>query len=312
MKTCVLSLVLAAALCAQSSPPAKIDPGTVIAKIGDREITAADINQIMRNWPPEITKGFQQDPGGTIRAIYTFMYLAAEADKKKLGEEDPWKGQLEASRDLLLSQAMLSYERNNFSVSEQDINAFYERNKSRYEQAKIKVIKLDLREPIPAGTSQDDVRKAAETMMRNQHLKTQRSDTEAATLAADIVKQLRAGADFADLARKYSDDDSKSDGGDFGVITPAGSYPDQLKKAVFALKPGDVADPIRLPFALYVVRLEALTAQPLAQVNEQIVAQIRSDHLTVFAQDLAKRFTPKLVHPEFFLPTGPSALPAKP
>ena len=312
MKTCVLSLVLAAALCAQSSPPAKIDPSTVIAKIGDREITAADIHQILRSWPPEVAQKFQQDPADALRSIYTIKYLAAEAEKIKLGEEDPWKGQLEAAREQVLATAMVTHENNHFNVSEQDINAYYERNKSRYEQAKIKVIKLDLRELIPAGTSQDDVKKAAETMMRNSHLKTQRSDTEAATLAADIVKQLRAGADFAELARKYSDDDSKSAGGDFGVITPASSYPEQLKKAVFALKPGEVADPIRLPFALYVVRLETLTAQPLGQVNEQIVAQIRSDHLTVFAQDLGKRFTPKLIHPEFFLPTGPSPLPAKP
>jgi parvulin-like peptidyl-prolyl isomerase len=311
MKTCLLSLVLGAALCAQSSP-AKIDPSTVVAKIGDHDITAAEITQIIQTWPPELAQKFQQNPADALRQVYTVKYLAAEADKRKLGDEDPWKGQVETAREQILATAMATYENNHFPVSEQDINAYYARNKSRYLEAKIKVIKLDLREPIPAGTSQDDVKKAAETMMRNSHLKTLRSDTEAAALAADIVKQLRAGADFADLARKYSDDDSKSTGGDFGVVTPAGSYPEQLKKAVFALKPGELADSIRLPYALYIVRLEDLTAQPLAQVNEQIVAQIRNEHLTAFAEDLGKRLTPKLIHPEFFLPTGPSPLPAKP
>ncbi len=312
MKTCVLSLVLAAALCAQTTQPAKIEPTTVIAKIGDHDITAAEINHLMQTWPPEIAQKFQQNPAETLRGIYTIQYLAAEADKRKLADEDPWKGQIEVSRQQILATAMATYENNNFSVSEQDINAYYERTKSRYQQAKIKVIMLDFREPIPAGGSQDVVNKAAETAMRNSHLKTQRSDAEAAALAADIIKQLRAGADFGELAKKYSDDDSKSTGGDYPVITPSSNYPEQMKKAIFALKPGEIADPVRLPFALYIVRLEELSAQPLGSVNEQIVAQLRSEHLKVFGEELGKRFTPKLLHPEFFLPTGPSALPAKP
>jgi len=148
--------------------------------------------------------------------------------------------------------------------------------------------------------------------MRNSHVKTQRSLEQATALAADIVKQLRAGADFVKLVDKYSDDDSKSSAGDYGVITLSGSYPDEMKKAVFALKTGEVTDPVRLPNAFYIVRVEERSAQPVAQINEQIVAEIRSQHLKVFGEELAKRFTPSVLHPEFFLPSGPPPQPAKP
>jgi parvulin-like peptidyl-prolyl isomerase len=307
MKTCVLSLFLAAALCAQTqtAPTGELKADTVIAKMPDgTAITAADLNRIMRTWPPEITQKFQQDPREALRAIYTVEYLAAQADKKKLGEEAPWKDQIVTAREQILATAMATYENNTFNVSEQDIKTYYERNKSRFEQAKIKVIMLSFLEPMPTGITHDEVQKAGEIVMRNAHVKHPRSLADANSLAANIVKQLRAGADFAGLVAKYSDDDSKSSGGDYGVITLSSSYPDAMKKAVFALQPGEVTDPIRAPNALYIVRLDERSAPPVAQLNEQIVAAIRSEHLKVFAEELGKRFTPSLLHPEFFLPTG--------
>jgi hypothetical protein len=63
-------------------------------------------------------------------------------------------------------------------------------------------------------------------------------------MVTDLVKQLRDGADFAELAKKNSEDkNSAASGGDFGVLRRGDRIPEEIKTAVFALKPGEVSDP---------------------------------------------------------------------
>ena len=314
MKSLVSCLVLATALRAQVAPPGEITPSTVVAKLPDgRNLTAAEIQDLMRGWPSNILQQFQQNPIQTLQGVLTVLYLAGEADKHKLADEQPWKEQIEASRAQILSTAMATYERNALSVPEEAVLAFYEKNKARYEQSKIKVIKIGFREPLPKGISQDDVKKAAEIIVQNEHAPN-RSEDGAKTLAAEIIKQLRAGADFADLANKYSDDpESKAAGGDFGTVTLSGSYPEEMKKAVFALKPGEVGEPVRQPNALYIVRVQERSAPPIDQVRQAIISEIRDEHLKAYVVEVRKRMIPQLTRPEFFLPSGPPpAQPPKP
>jgi peptidyl-prolyl cis-trans isomerase SurA len=62
--------------------------------------------------------------------------------------------------------------------------------------------------------------------------------------AEDLLKQIRAGADFADLAKKESQDPSGAQGGDLGPF-PRGKLAKQLEDVTFAMKKGDVTDVIR-------------------------------------------------------------------
>jgi peptidyl-prolyl cis-trans isomerase SurA len=62
--------------------------------------------------------------------------------------------------------------------------------------------------------------------------------------ADDILKQIRSGADFADLAKKESQDPSGAEGGDLGYFE-RGKLAKQLEDATFAMKKGDVSEVIR-------------------------------------------------------------------
>lgn len=66
----------------------------------------------------------------------------------------------------------------------------------------------------------------------------------AQTEAQDLVEQIRKGADFADLAKKYSNGPSAADGGDLKYFA-RGVLAKELEDKVFALKAGDVTDVIR-------------------------------------------------------------------
>jgi len=94
--------------------------------------------------------------------------------------------------------------------------------------------------------------------------------------AEDLAKRARSGEDFAELAKKYSEGPSRADGGDVGFFK-RGEMVAAFDRAVFALKDGEVSDPVRTPFGWHVIKaLERRTAKP--KPFEQVKDEIR-DHL---------------------------------
>lgn len=75
-------------------------------------------------------------------------------------------------------------------------------------------------------------------------------------LAQEILKQLRAGKDFAALAKQYSmDEASKDNGGDLGWF-PRGVMDPQLEAIAFQLKPGQISDVIKTQYGYHVIKVE--------------------------------------------------------
>jgi parvulin-like peptidyl-prolyl isomerase len=88
---------------------------------------------------------------------------------------------------------------------------------------------------------------------------------------AAIVKRLRAGADFAELAHLHSGDESSKRGGDMGFMH-RGTLPEVAQSALDAIKPGEVTEALVLLEGVAVFRLEerkAAEVRPLADVRER-------------------------------------------
>jgi len=94
-----------------------------------------------------------------------------------------------------------------------------------------------------------------------------RSKEEALALARDIVKQIKAGADFAKLAKKYSDDPSAAKNkGNMGFFT-WGRMVDPFQEAAFSMKPGEVSDPVETVFGYHVIKV--LERRPNPKFNAE-------------------------------------------
>lgn len=79
---------------------------------------------------------------------------------------------------------------------------------------------------------------------------------QTAAEANAILAKVRAGGDFAALARQYSmDEASKANGGDLGWF-PKGVMDPQFDKAAFQLKPGQVSDVVRTQFGYHIIKVE--------------------------------------------------------
>ena len=74
--------------------------------------------------------------------------------------------------------------------------------------------------------------------------------------AAEIRKQLDAGADFAEMARTKSTDGAAANGGDLGWFGP-GMMVKEFEDAVVAMKPGEIAGPLQTQFGWHLVKLNA-------------------------------------------------------
>jgi parvulin-like peptidyl-prolyl isomerase len=97
--------------------------------------------------------------------------------------------------------------------------------------------------------------------------------------AEDIRKQAEKGADFGDLARQYSDDDSKTKGGELGEFAPS-ELNDEIAAAVAKLKAGEISEVVHTKYGFHVVKVEEHVepgTRPLAAVRGQIRDKLASD-----------------------------------
>ena len=276
---------------AQPSPatPTQLGPDAVVAKVGGKPVTVADIRKMMLALPPEVQQAFGQNPKNALQSLFLIDYLRAEAEKNNLAEKSPFKEQLEFQRSQMLAQAAASSHQSAITVTEAEEQKRYEEKKSQFDVAKIRAIHLSFADP-KAGAAQPPA--PGEKRM---------SEAEAKSKAEDLVKQIRSGADFAELARTNSDEkNSASKGGEFGAIRRGDAIPEDIKTAIFALKPGEVSDPIRQANGFYILKVDERTTQSFKEVQPQIAQEIKQERYQQWMQGLQKQFEVTIENPAFF------------
>jgi peptidyl-prolyl cis-trans isomerase SurA len=140
--------------------------------------------------------------------------------------------------------------------------------------------------------------------------------TAAEAKAKSLLEQLRGGAKFEELAKKSSDDASASQAGDLGYFK-AGDLAPELEKVVFAMKPGDVSDPIQTKqgyILLKVLEKKAPGVMTEKEAENQIQERIYYEKLQPAVRDFLTQLREEAyidIKPGF-VDTGASAKQSKP
>lgn len=240
------------------APPA--DPNAVVITVGEHKITAAQFLEMVKALPAQ----YQETARGPGRRdfaknIVELQVLADEAVRLGLDKQPDTKMQIEFQRENMLAQAMFVNLQQTSTVSDADIQTYYDAHKKDYEIITARHILIRVKgAPMPAVPGKPEL-----------------SDDEAKAKAESIRKRIIGGEDFAKIAKDESDDTSSGEkGGDLGEFKKGMMVP-PFEAAAFALKPGDVSEPVQTPFGYHVIQVQTHTVKSLADVKPEILAQLK-------------------------------------
>ncbi len=157
------------------------------------------------------------------------------------------------------------------TITDQDVQDFYNQNRAQF----------NVTEP-QYRIAQIVVTPHKDPGLRNRKNDDAMTDAEAKRKAAALEQQLSTGADFAQVAMDYSEDPaSAGSGGDLGYVPESSlSQSDPaLKKAVMALKPGQVSGVVALRDSYRILKLVSKEAPGQRDLNDPAVQQSIRDNL---------------------------------
>lgn len=208
------------------------------------------------------------------RARFSLQTAATPDEVKAYYESHKQEFSLPEQRDvayLLVNGYQLA---DQVKVSDQDLRSYYDAHKSEY--------------------SQEEQVKARHILVM---VNDQRNDAQAQARIAEVKKKLEGGADFAALAREYSDDTaSKDKGGDLGYFG-RNKMVKEFEDAAFSAQPGKLVGPVKSSFGYHLIEVtdkRPAGEQPFDAVKEQIRARLTAERSRDLADSKAKDLAARL------------------
>jgi peptidyl-prolyl cis-trans isomerase D len=183
--------------------------------------------------------------------------------------------------------------KNQVSVTDAEVNAYFEKSKDKYrigERRKIKYALVNVDQvrksitvpdaDLQAFYNQNIQQYQTPAQVRASHILLKlegKDEKQVQALAEEVAKKAKApGADFAALAKQYSEDDSNnSNGGDLDYFG-RGRMVAEFEQAAFAMKPGEISNPVKTAFGFHIIKVvenKPDTTRPLAEVRTEIEEQ---------------------------------------
>ena len=202
------------------------------------------------------------------------------------------------------------YERD-VQVSEQEMRDYYNRHRAEYQAPESRALQLlvfdqgQIQESLVV--TDDDLRKiyaSDRDRFRNQervrvrHIllkttgKAKEEDAKMRAQAEDLLKKIKGGADFAELAKKYSEDPgSGSKGGDLGWIVRQQTVK-EFEQAAFSLEPKQLSGLIKTEYGYHIIQVlekQQAGVRPFEEVKGEIAASFRQQRIVELTQSLSDK-----------------------
>lgn len=122
-----------------------------------------------------------------------------------------------------------------------------------------------------------------------------KTDAESAEIqkkAEDVLQQAKKGANFEDLAKKYSEDTGTKDkGGDLGWIVDKQTVP-EFQQAAFSLPKGAISDLVKTSYGFHIIKVldkESAHTKTFEEVRNSIVPVLLEDKLNVLSTEISAK-----------------------
>lgn len=246
--------------------PGLAQVGTTVFFQGESvSITRQDAEAELVQMPQDVRANFFATPEKMrelVELLFIRRALASQAQRDGIAQQPEIQRQIAVMQERILAEAQLEQVENaslpSAELIDKQIRTIYKAEPERF--------------TTPAET-------------HARHILIAGQDDAARAKAEKLLAELRAGADFAALAREHSaDPGSAAKGGDLGFF-PKGKMVPAFEQAAFALKkPGDLSPVVPTQFGFHIIRLEgrkAATVKPFDEVKDQLraetIAKLKND-----------------------------------
>ena len=260
--------------------------------------------------PPMTTSQFEE---GLRRSLIVEKLRAALTDWMAVPDSDLEREYSQRNDKVKLQVIALNADRfrDKVTVTDADVAAYYQSHSAEYrrgEQRKIRYLLLDRDQArqkvvVPPTDVQryynDNIQQyQTPEQVRASHILLEtagKNEADVKKRADDIAKQVKGGADFAELAKKVSEDKgSAANGGDLDYFGRGRMVP-EFEQAAFSMQPGQISDPVKSQFGYHIIKMvdkRAGSTRSLDEVRPQIQQQLAMEtadqRITQQARDLEK------------------------
>lgn len=231
--TIIMALVLGVTGCTSGEKE-------IVAKVNDQTITKDDLYNIM----------VEQYGTQAIEYLISEKIIKSEIEKEKIeiddaeveaelsvvknyyGSEDAFNQAIgeygfdmeDIKNDIIMNLQIKKLMEGKVTVTDEDIDNYFKENKETFNQ---------------------------EEQVKASHILVETEET-----AKEVKEKLSAGEDFAKLAKEYSTDEgTKEQGGDLGYFGK-GQMVEEFENTAFALKTGEISNPVKSKFGYHIIKLE--------------------------------------------------------
>lgn len=230
----------------------------VVMTVGDEKITKEDFEAFIAGLPEQVRAQMANIPKRRIaEQIADIKVYAAEARKRNLDKT----AMARLEMDQALANSLYRDVQGKLNPSEADMQAYFESHRDQYQKVRARHILIRFKgSPVPTREGQKDLTKE-----------------EALAKATELKKAIDGGADFAELAKKESDDaGSGANGGDLGPFGRGMMVP-PFEQAAFSLPVGKTSDPVESQFGYHVIQVQEQLGKDFASVKSEIEPKIKPE-----------------------------------
>lgn len=273
---CIAFALLVSVLLPASAQTSPDEDDPVVVVLEGKEWRKKELEAMARALPPDVSRNFFANKEAFLKQYALVLRLAKMAEEAGLPGQEPHRTRLAYNRMVYLAQAQTDVHAMKISASPEEQEKYFAEHKEDFARAHVKVIYISFNDhPLPSSDPK---------------ARRPRTSAEAEKLARDLVAKARAGADFAELARQYSDDEeTRAKGGDYTPLKPGDTnLPPQIRTAVFSLRPGQVSDPVRQSGGFWIFRLTDFVAPSLDDVRSEVYLALREAKFRQWIEGIQK------------------------
>ena len=264
IKKLISSLAVVAVIILFVSGVASAADPEILARVGNKNITKADIEALISFYPANQQAIIRMDPKNEealLNNYVTILVVAETARRQGFDKEKNMRKQIQILSDEHLAKGYV--QKNVLSkvkVTDKDVEEYYKNHPKEFEKP--------------------ETVKARHILIGFKGDMTEDQKKELRKKADDVLKKAKGGDDFAQLASEYSDDPgSKTKGGELGYF-PKGNMVPEFENAAFNLKPGEISNVIETPYGYHIIKVEDKKAAEMPafdSIKEQVRVKATQD-----------------------------------